>query len=120
MPIPIGNLEVGTKYIVTRVGATEPPVTGTFTGSGYERVSDWPRSTRVMSVLVARIVNAGKEVGYNDSYTFELAAPGDAASATPAGPGFRAVRALKEGAKGQGRKTKKSKRRGRKTRRTRR
>jgi hypothetical protein len=82
----------------------------------------------VYTERVARIVKADQEVGvYNDSYTFELAAPGEAASNTPAGHGLRAVRALRAEAAaaklGQGRrrrKSKKSKYRSRKTRRTRR
>ena len=112
MPIPIEKLEVGNKYIVTRVGDTEPTMTGTLVGL-HTAPFTHPYGPS-FKVPAARIVNAAQEVGvYNDKYTFELAAPGEAASDTPAGPGFRAVRALRQG---RGR-TRKSKRRSRKTRR---
>jgi len=142
MPILLEDLKEGHTYVV-KMGETTV-MTGKFVGLDTKRIS-YPPDPRLYTVLVAQIVNADQKavqkVGvYNDTYTFELAAPGEqlprwpkaAAAAAggggpavgsltaPAGPGFRAVRALKEGAKGQGRKTKKSKRRSRKTRRTRR
>jgi len=118
MPIPIEDLEEGHTYVV-KMGETTV-MTGTFEGMTSELVPEkW--STRMYTVRAARIRNADRKVGvYNDTYTFELAAPGEAAGdPTELAAGFRAVRALRELKKG-GRKTKKSKRRGRKTRRTRR
>jgi hypothetical protein len=113
-------------------------MTGIFSRNITESFSQ-PGDPRVYKRLAARIVNADqKKVGVynNNDYTFELAAPGEAAEPrSAAAAGFRAVRALRAKANaddkeaaaaaklGQGRrrrKSKKSKYRSRKTRRTRR
>ena len=108
---------MGTKYIVTRVGDTEPTMTGILVGLHTEPFRH-PYGPSY-KVPAARIVNAAQEVGvYNDKYTFELADPGKAASDNPAGTGLNAVRALRKEV-GRGRKTRKHKRRARKTRRAR-
>jgi len=89
-------------------------MTGIFKGTRWLRVSDWPRSTRVYSVLAARIANANHDGRvYNDKYTFELAAPAEAAAAAAGG----AAAAAKLGGRRRRKTKKSSKRRTRKTRR---
>ena len=135
MPIPLGQLIKDSKYVVTRVGATEPTMTGKFVELITEKHPYGPMFTHTLPV--AKIDNyADREVGYyNDkAFTFELADPDNTAGNTPAGTGLNAVRALRANAKKEEeeraaiaaaaklggrrrRKTRKPKRRSRKTRR---
>ena len=135
MPLSLNELEIGKKYIVTRVGDTEPIMTGNFVELIRENHPYGPSYNGRLPV--AKIDNyADREVGYyGNNFTFELADPDNTAGNTPAGIGLNAARALRAAAEKKKeeeaaiaaaaaklggrrhRRTKKSKRRSRKTRR---